>query len=58
MILKVGVFVFSEYSIPDINDIFEENLNESQDQMKALMQLQVFENVIQLCMINISLLSD
>ena len=32
---------FSEYSIPDTNDMMEENLNESQDQMKTLMQLQV-----------------
>jgi len=32
--------VQAEYSIPDTNDMMEENLNESQDQMKTLMQLQ------------------
>ena len=42
---NANLFVyFSEYSIPDVNDILEENLNESQDQMKALMQLQVRVN--------------
>ena len=39
------LFVFSEYSIPDTNDMIEENLNESQDQMKTLMQLQVCTSI-------------
>ena len=32
---------FREYSIPSIDDILEENLNELQDQMKEIMHVQV-----------------